>query len=283
MVLFTFLRKIDRFGHPIGLKYKGVSNTYNTVVGGCLTLLFFGWLVVIITYRARQLMGMDNLFYASQKIEETEKQSEIGSVMAADVMVDPEQERAALSLNDMKILPYILIYDAITDKLANISNFNDDGSPYLNFERFGDLNFISGANDEKNQQKIGIRECTIDDFAKINATSIFESESRNGAVGGNMLCPAGDLSKLSVQNSQGRDLKWFNLEFKTCGQRPGCIQGMDAILEYNKYFRQFYIVVKYVSQSVDLSTSKTKEINEKGIKSIKPTELTSKELLNYQL
>jgi hypothetical protein len=41
-----FFKKLDRFGQPISLSYKG-SNTYKTFFGGALTVLFVSILVLL--------------------------------------------------------------------------------------------------------------------------------------------------------------------------------------------------------------------------------------------
>ena len=45
-------------------------------------------------------------------------------MLSADMMIDPSQERPALSLRDMSMLPYVLIYDSETDTPADIAKLN---------------------------------------------------------------------------------------------------------------------------------------------------------------
>ena len=51
---------------------------------------------------------------------------------------------------------------------------------------------------------MNLRECKIEDFAALQAETIFESEQRNGASRGNFLCPE-DFSLLKSKNSEGID------------------------------------------------------------------------------
>lgn len=158
MLLLNLLRKIDTFGHPVGYKYKGRHDMYTTATGGFMTLLALCWITIIVVYRILQLNGIDNVFFWSE--ETTTKDSAIGSVMAADVMVDPNLARNSKSLKEMKLLPYILVYDPITGLPADISKFNADKSPSLDFKRFGSLYFLHHDNDKNSQTQMPVKECT---------------------------------------------------------------------------------------------------------------------------
>lgn len=92
-----------------------------------------------------------------------------------------------------------------------------------------------------------------------------------------MLCPD-DWSLLRAQNSQGTDKEWFHLEFKTCGDSPGCNSGFDNFLEYNKYFSKFYFKIKYVTEGVDLT-----QIDDQNYLEVKPMRIITQDLFNYQL
>ena len=62
--------------------------------------------------------------------------------MAADLMIDETLERPKQSLKDMGLLPYIIVYDTKTGQPADITQFNPDGSPALDFKKYGDLHFL---------------------------------------------------------------------------------------------------------------------------------------------
>lgn len=79
--------------------------------------------------------------------------------MAADIMVDPNLVRPSLSLKEMNLLPYILVYDAATGLPADISKFNEDGSSSLNFQKFGELHFLYDGTDEARHKQMSVRDC----------------------------------------------------------------------------------------------------------------------------
>ena len=88
---------------------------------------------------------------------------------------------------------------------------------------------------DSDKNRISVRACTLDDFEKMGAAEVFNKEYKNGGNESNMLCPD-DWSALNVQNSEGQDLEWFYLQFHTCGQKPGCIDTPDAVMQYSNYF-----------------------------------------------
>lgn len=62
-MLLRLLRKIDLFGHPVGLKYRGKHNNYQSAIGGFLTLVALAWVVLVVTYRVLELNGFKNVFF----------------------------------------------------------------------------------------------------------------------------------------------------------------------------------------------------------------------------
>lgn len=194
------LRNFDMFGHPVGFKVQNDSSKYRTGPGGLLSLMLVAWVAVLIMYRVRQLRGEENIFFTNKEVEKFNKTSQIGSMMAADIMLDPAVERPSLSLKDMKLLPYVLVYDVKTDMPADLSKINEDGSNTLDFQKYGDLYFQQIVDSKTESRKVSLRECKQEDFGALQARQIFEAEQRNGATGGNFLCPE-DLSLLQAQNS----------------------------------------------------------------------------------
>ena len=52
------------------------------------------------------------------------KTTGIGSMLSADMTVDPGLERQPLSLSDMKVLPYLVVYDSRTERPAVMADIN---------------------------------------------------------------------------------------------------------------------------------------------------------------
>lgn len=116
----AFLRKLDIFGYPVSLKYQGKHQYYKSAVGGCLSILFTLVVIVIIVFRIFQLHGVDNILFTSFRIESQNKSTSIGSLMAIDTAVGSSAERSSISLTQMALMPYVLVYESGTGRPARM-------------------------------------------------------------------------------------------------------------------------------------------------------------------
>ena len=202
----TFKQKvkdIDMFGFPIQLNFDKQGSTFNTLPGGCLSLLIN---LILLGY---SILKVDKMWFLK------------GDSIAFDQEPVDMESLGEVSFEEANFMPYITFKDPTKIVPENLEIDLEELGRYLHID-FLQIDYDKTREEPLETKMLEIEPCTVEHFYG----QLEDFELAEAGVEGSIFCPK-EMEQFKLRNNINNHTNkaMVAIQLTTCFEREDCIKG----------------------------------------------------------